>query len=142
MDYTDHYGIKNPYLGAHEMVHVISQHILGTPGTKMMSEGYAVWIDGSYARHDIEQIIKHYRDHEEEKILSPDQLLKEVSTEESIYYPNTGLFLRFLANTYGVEMCNKLFTITHEKFVKKFEKLSGISWDEMNGHYNEYLKNL
>ncbi|MDZ7797732.1 MAG: hypothetical protein U5N56_12130 [Candidatus Marinimicrobia bacterium] len=49
----DKYGIENPFVGAHEMVHVITHRALGYPGTKLMSEGYAVWLDGSYGGHSI-----------------------------------------------------------------------------------------
>ncbi|MCF8233186.1 MAG: hypothetical protein K9G67_04475 [Bacteroidales bacterium] len=140
--YTDQYGIADPYLGAHEMVHVISHHRLGVPGTKVMSEGYAVWLDGGYARHDINDIVIHYRDNEPEKLLNPDQLIYETIDSESVYYPNAGVFLRFLVHSYGIETCNALFTTGMDDFIPHFESLSGVPWEEMSNLYAVYLEGL
>jgi len=140
--YTDQYGIVDPYLGAHEMVHVISHHRLGVPGTKVMSEGYAVWLDGGYARHDINKIVIHYRDQEPEKLLTPDQLLYESVESESVYYPNAGVFLRYLVRNYGIETCNELFTTGMDDFIPHFETSSGESWEEMSERYADYLEAL
>ncbi|MBN2780479.1 MAG: hypothetical protein JXR21_00780, partial [Candidatus Marinimicrobia bacterium] len=73
-EHTDPYGIENPLMGAHELAHVISHRTLGYPGTKLMSEGYANWLDGGYAGYGIAEIIRHYRDNEPEKIMTPDRL--------------------------------------------------------------------
>lgn len=140
--YTDQYGIVDPYLGAHEMVHVISHHRLGVPGTKVMSEGYAVWLDGGYARHDINEIVTHYRDHESDKVLTPDQLLFESVESESVYYPNAGVFLRYLVHNYGIETCHELFTTGTDDFIPHFETSTGESWEEMSERYAAYLEAL
>mgnify|MGYP006293756631 CR=1 FL=1 len=138
--YTDAYGIKNPYLGAHEMVHIITHHLLGHPGTKMMSEGYAVWLDGSYGRRDIEDIISHYSKQEPNKLLSPTQLLNESTETEAVYYPNAGLFTRYLVHRFGVETINKLFNTSQTAWPEQFEHLTGTAWQELEKAYQEHVK--
>ena len=140
--FTDTYGIENPFIGAHEMVHIITHRTLGYPGTRFMSEGYAVWLDGSYGRYPIESIIRHYRDEQSEKILTPDQLLIESTLDESIFYPNSGLFTRFLVHTYGLVNINKLFTTSRDHFKDTFKRLTGVNWQTMSDEYHKYLVNL
>ncbi len=141
-NFTDMYGVENPFIGAHEMVHVITHRTLGYPTTRLMSEGYAVWLDGSYSRYAIEDIMRHYRNNEPNKVLTPDQLLLESTSDESIYYPNSGLFTRFLVHTYGLENINSLFISTREGFKDDFMTLSGVNWKDMVSEYSSYMKNL
>ena len=141
-DYTDQYGIENPYLGAHELVHVITHRCLGYPGTKMMSEGYAVWLDGSYGGNDIKDIMIHYRDNEPEKILSPTQLLNETTEIEAIYYPNAGTFIKFLVSRYNIENINTLFTIRENDFISRFYQHTATDWQDMSDKYFNYVDNL
>ncbi|MFW5877652.1 MAG: hypothetical protein ACOCUP_00925 [bacterium] len=62
------------------------------PGTELMSEGYANWLDGSYASYDIRDIIVSYRNKEPEKIMTPDELLNDTDRNENVYYPNLSLY--------------------------------------------------
>ncbi len=141
-DFTDMYGVENPFLGAHELAHVITHRTLGYPATKLMSEGYAVWLDGSYGRYAIEDIIRYYRDKEPQKVLTPDQLLNEIISDESIYYPNCGLFTKFLVHTYGLENINKLFVSPRENYKKDFTNMTGIDWGVMESVYLDYVEHL
>ena len=140
--FTDHFGVEDPFLGAHEMVHVITHFLFGSPGTRLMSEGYAVWIDGSYARHSIDTIIKSYLVNKPERILTPDELLSETVDLEYIYYPNAGIFTRFLVHSYGIEKINGLFTVRKDDFKKEFEKQTGVTWETMCLDYNTFLEKL
>ncbi len=141
-DYTDQYGVVNPFMGAHELVHVITHRVLGYPGTKLMSEGYANWLDGGYARHDIEDIVVYYRDHEPEKVLTPGDLLEESVSDEDIFYPNSGILVRFLVRRYGVDVVNDLFPLRPDRLKDCFEELTGNTWEEMASLYAEYIHDL
>ncbi len=141
-EFTDQYGRVNPFVGLHELVHIITHRTLGYPGTKLMSEGYAVWLDGSYARKSINDIMRRYRNSAKHKILTPDQLLSEVVDNESVYYPNCGVFIQFLVNTYGIEIINKLFTSKKENYKYDFQKYTGDDWNIMNEEYSKYLKKI
>jgi hypothetical protein len=141
-EHTDPYGIENPLMGAHELVHVITHRTLGYPGTKLMSEGYANWLDGCYAGYRIEEIVRHYRDEEPAKIMSPEQLLTETSISESVYYPNCGIFIRFLVRRYGVEAVNSLFTVPAEAFRDAFDLVSPESWESMTVAYMNHITAL
>lgn len=141
-EYTDQYGIYKPQLGAHELVHIITHKTLGYPGTKLMSEGYAVWIDGGYAGYSIKEILKTYRDHQPVKILTPDELLFETVTNESVYYPNCGVFTGFLVKNYGPDIVNSLFTSTQSGFKNDFEFQSNESWEILCDRYSAFIDNL
>ena len=140
--YTDHFGIENPFVGAHEMVHIITHNLLGNPGTRMMSEGYAVWLDGSYGRKDINYYIRKFKAEYPEYVMTPTQLLNEYFEDEMIYYPNAGVLIRYWVRQYGVEKINRLFSISRENFKEEFEQITQTSWDEMESGYITYLNNL
>ncbi len=134
------------YIGAHELVHVVSFHLLGTPGTRMMSEGYAVAIDGSYAftknfegGYQFKSVktwmSEYYR---EGKILKPSQMLANDDLAERIFYPNAGYFVNFIFNTYGIQTANKLFIASVEDFKNEFKKLTGQNFNEMEKIYGDY----
>jgi len=139
---TDQYHIENPIVGSHELVHVITHRALGYPESKMMSEGYAMWLDGLYGGYHIEDIIRKYRDEEPEKLMDPNQLLTESIDKESVYYPNCGIFTRFLIASYGLEEINRLFTCPADRFKKAFQEVTGESWDSMSRKYDRYLEKL
>ena len=141
-EYTDQYGVENPFLGAHELVHVISHQTLGYPGTKLMSEGYANWLDGSYAKYDIRAIFLSYRDNEPEKIMTPDELLFQTERPDEVYYPNAGVFTAFLVRHYRIEKVNRLFTSGKEVFISDFGRIFDESWEEMNEKYALYTERL
>lgn len=141
-DYVDKYGIINPFLGAHEMAHVITHKLLGMPGTKLMSEGYANWLDGGYSKYSIIDILKYYRDNESYKVIDPITLLLDESLEDSVYYPNVGVFIGFLINTYGVESVNSLFTVERDIFINSFYSVTGDQWSKMSEKYSQYIKLL
>jgi hypothetical protein len=140
---TDHFGIVDPYIGAHELVHVITHRTLGYPKTKLMSEGYAVWLDGTYARYHIKDIIRHYRNDDPEKILTPHELLFNANDyTASVYYPNCGLFTGFMVHRYGIETINSIFTSSEEEFIADLLCLTDESWQELCTAYTVYINNL
>ena len=141
--YTDQYGMGNPPFGAHEMVHVITHHLLGTAGTKLMSEGYAVWLDGAYGRTSLRDIIKwHLKQSEDSKILAPSQMLRKTDYPEEIFYPSAGMFVRFLVSRYGIDLANYLFNIRSEHFIREFEKATSVSFTSMEEDFRNFLKKL
>ncbi len=140
--FTDQYGIGDPFLGAHELVHVITHQTLGYAGSKVMSEGYANWLDGSYAKYQIQDIIRSYRNNEPEKILTPDELLLNTGIADEIYYPNSGVFTAFLVRTCGIEKVNRLFTSIPSSFKKHFEQICSDSWQNMSEKYSDYVDSL
>ena len=140
--YTDKFGIKNPFVGAHEMCHIITHNLLGNPGTKMMSEGYAVWLDGSYGRKDINYYIRKFKTGYPEYVMTPTQLLNEAFGDEMIYYPNAGILIRYWVRQFGVEKINRLFSVSRENFEGKFKKITETSWNEMERHYHHYINDL
>lgn len=140
---TDHFGVVDPYIGAHELVHVITHRTLGYPKTKLMSEGYAVWLDGTFARYHIKDIIRNFRDEHPERILSPnDMILNADAYLSSVFYPNAGIFAKFLVKRYGIDMINTIFTVSEDNLISELENLRGESWNELCTAYEFYIENL
>ena len=139
---TDQYNVINPPIGAHELAHVITHRTLGYPPTKMMSEGYAVWLDGNYAGYNIDDIIRKYRRDEPDKIMTPDELLTETIDRESVYYPNAGLLIRYLVQNHGIEKVNRLFISKENDLKEDFQRITGESWKTMSRRFKRYINNL
>jgi len=139
---TDQYQVKDPVIGAHELAHVITHRLLGYPGTKMMSEGYAVWLDGIYGGYRINTLIRSYRDDQPRKILTPDQLLTKSTSKEAVYYPNAGIFIRFLVHTYGVTNINMLFSRSADHLKDEFHYVTHTTWADMSSRYANYIEEL
>jgi hypothetical protein len=139
---TDQYQVEDPVIGAHELAHVITHRLLGYPGTKMMSEGYAVWLDGTYGGYRINSIIRSYRDDQPRRILTPDQLLAKSTSKESVYYPNAGVFIRFLVHTYGIENINMLFSRSADHLKDEFHYVTHTTWKDMSDRYAKYIEEL
>jgi hypothetical protein len=141
-DYMDQYGIEQPFLGAHEIAHVITHRTLGHAGSKLMSEGYANWLDGSYARLHIRDIVRAYRDREPHNILTPTQLLHDTDIADQVYYPNSGVFIEYLVRAFGIERVNLLFNSPPRTLQQDFERHLGMTWQEMERRYLSYITAL
>ncbi|MDZ7797731.1 MAG: hypothetical protein U5N56_12125 [Candidatus Marinimicrobia bacterium] len=89
-----------------------------------------------------ETIIRHYRDNEAQKILTPDQLLDQTSLSESVYYPNCGILTGYLVHQYGIDVINGLFTCPPDLFRTEFGNVTGDSWEQMSSDYSLYLSGL
>jgi hypothetical protein len=75
-------------------------------------------------------------------LINNDQLLFEAIDNESIYYPNAGVFIRYLVRNFGIENINSLFSIEKGEFKREFEKLTRKLWEEMEVEYKLYLENI
>ena len=148
-EFRDRYG-RRAHIGAHEMVHVISHRLLGKPFTKLMSEGYAVAIDGAYGRQSTpagtivaRPIMEWMMNHRQAgNVLSPEELLTQTNRPEAVYYPNAGFFVIYLWNRFGVEMINQLFNVDTQDFRGAFYQVSGVTWTQLNEDYEAYWKTV
>lgn len=147
--FQDNFG-RTAFIGAHEMVHVITHNALGKPFTKMMSEGYAVAIDGAYGRREaaagvvvgrsvMEWMVQHYQ---AGNVMSPEELLAMRDEADAIYYPNAGFFVRYLWDRFGVETINKLFNEGEENFRVRFLQETGVSWTQVSQEYTVYYEDI
>jgi len=138
------------FMGAHEMVHVVTHREFGKPFTKMMSEGYATAIDGAYGRRSTSSgtivaktvkqwMIEHY---EAGQVLDPMEMLHEGDFPENIYYPNAAFFIEYLWNRFGIETINKLFTIPASTFENRFRFLTGITFQQAAADYLLYCQQV
>ncbi len=125
---------RKDYVGAHELAHVITFNCLGVPGSRLFSEGYANWLDNTYAEKYLFDWMKFWGF---SRILTLQQLI-EGTSEEKIYYPNSGTFIKFLVSKYGIEKANSLFTINNKDLTEAFKKTLGKDADQLQAEYNNY----
>lgn len=146
--FTDRFT-DTAYIGSHELVHVVTHKLLGAPGTKMLSEGYAVALDGGYAltgsgdgsvvRKSIDAWMNEFGD--SGNILSPGTLLNNDDLPENIYYPNAGSFISYLFDRFGSEKINSLFTVEKDNFKEKFNSKLNVNFNIAAEDYLEYCNN-
>ena len=137
------------FMGLHEMVHIVSISQLGKGGTRLMTEGYAVAIDGSYAAYKdkdgnmIRYLITEWIDAsvKANKVYSPSELLLNPDNfPEEVFYPQSGYFVNWLLNKFGSTKINQLFTSKREHFKTDFYNITGTNFNEIEEEYLNYIK--
>lgn len=63
-------------------------------------------------------------------------------SDEDIFYPNSGILVRFLVRRYGVDVVNDMFPLRPDRLKNRFEELTGNTWEEMASLYAEYIHDL
>lgn len=139
------------YMGLHEMVHIVSISELGKGGTRLMTEGYAVAIDGSYAGYKdqngniIRSLITEWMAAyvKANKVYRPSELLNNPDNyPEEVFYPQSGYFVDWLFKKYGVEKINRLFTVKKDRFKTEFQKITGDHFDVMEDEYLQEISRI
>jgi hypothetical protein len=122
------------FIGKHEMVHVIMLSEIGSSKTRLMSEGYANAVDWTYGCRAIDSWIDEYK--KQHKMILPSDLLnKSGELPESVFYPQSGYFVRWLIARLGTDRTNKLYKTKKEHFVADYKKISGEDFSEMEKDY-------
>ncbi|MFO8067192.1 MAG: hypothetical protein R6U11_06390 [Bacteroidales bacterium] len=146
--YIDVYD-RPTYIGAKELVHLITHRALGTNFTRMMNAGYSAAFEGSFGKaYDEENEITvartlndwmqaHYINN---NILSPGQLLFETDITEEIFAPNAGFFIRYLWERFGIIKINNLFNEPSENFKDKFMEVCNINFSTLSTEYMDYIE--
>lgn len=94
--------------GAHELMHVMSRNTwTGKPATWIV-EGLAVYADDAWYRYELHQLCKHLLT--EKKLVPIEKLLDGFKgSHDMITYPQSGSFVKYLYETYGVEKVKELW---------------------------------
>ncbi|MBW7843871.1 MAG: hypothetical protein H3C40_14205 [Ignavibacterium sp.] len=139
---------KYDYLGAHEMVHIITINQLGNLRTSFFGEGYSNAIDGNYGCENVNGILTRRRNDstlikikENGKLLKPSDLLYNETIPESLYYPQIGCLINWMFEKYGVDKINLLYDLKRDKIEQEFLKIIGQKFKDMELEYMDYLKN-
>jgi hypothetical protein len=139
----------NSYLGFHELTHIVSFNVLGQTNNKLMSEGYACFLDNSYGAKYFEtgQLVR-CSNHEwmqyyvkNNLVLTPKQLFDADNIPEQNYYPQAGTFIKWLFSQYGVEKINMLFNVDKASYKSKFKELLNKNFDDLEADYIQYCQN-
>ncbi len=154
-------GISH-YMGAHELVHVITHQAVGLPGNRVLSEGLAVAVDGVYGvmedvngkleRIPIPVWVRHWKSGmggAHRKLVSPRELFQgQYSLSEDVFYTQSGAFTLFLLEKYGDgderslrEVC-RLLTVPPDEISASLKKLTGYDLDQIQAPYMEYLEDM
>jgi hypothetical protein len=143
------------FLGVHELAHVLSHQALGKPGTRLLSEGLAVALDGGYGlvlryvaggrrifdQKTLGSWMAQYRD--SGRLLAPAELLEEQDRlEEALFYPQAGCFVLFVEEKFGLEALKTLFTAPDSDFRRVFRDLTGHGLEEIRDAYLEFVDAL
>lgn len=135
------------YLGAHEMVHIITINQLGKLRTRFFGEGYANAIDGNYSVEEVSGIWRRKRNDStitqiagKGRLLSPSELLYSDSVPESEYYPQIGCLISWLFEKYGIDKINQLYDFRRDKIEKAFQRVTGDTFRDMELAYMKHLK--
>ncbi|MBS4014599.1 MAG: hypothetical protein KGZ97_12730 [Bacteroidetes bacterium] len=146
--YVDVYN-RNAYIGCHEMAHLLTHRSLGNNYTRMMNDGYAVAISGSFGRtyDEIEERVVARTINEwmqfhsnNNNILTPEQLLNEPERPDDVFCPNAGAFISYLWQNYDIENVNKLFNVSSDEIISLFPTQFGKTFDEISDDYMKYLE--
>ncbi len=141
---TDNYSL----LGDHETVHALFLNSFGISNSQLMVEGIAVAIDKGYGnelrngkniRKSIFDIVRFQRDNNQ--LLS----IKDLCTDngaECLFYPQAGVFIEWLINTYGIDTYKNVYRNTYKKMINQTKKYFGISIEQLELNYHNYLLTL
>jgi hypothetical protein len=137
------------YVGIHEMVHIITIQKLGRLTTSFFGEGYSNALDGNcgtfmqndrltWCRNDstLKRIIRAG------KLASPADLLYNDKIPVREYYPQVGVLVKWLFETYGVEKINQLYAVKTNNIENAFFKVTGDAFKQMSDQYLKYLKSF
>lgn len=127
---------RKDYVGAHELIHVITFNCLGAAGSRLFSEGYANWLNNTYGGKYTSDWMKEY--YKSNQILSLEKLIEGTNENEALYYPNVGAFIKFLVTTYGIEKVNSLFVFSSDELSEEFEIVIGKNVRQLQEEYNNY----
>jgi len=136
-DKNNIYSTRNKiqYLGLHEYVHIVSFNSIGNATIRLLEEGYANAVDGSYGGKSIETFLRF------KNMKTPSELLDSDSMLEEYFYPQSGFFIKWLFKEYSIKTVNKLFVLHRENFEKEFEVITGESFQIMERKYLKYCEN-
>jgi len=127
---------KTFFVGMHEMAHIIAHNEIGWAKTRLMREGLANAIDGTYGKEAISKWMNGYI--KNNLIVSPKELLADTDLPDRVFYPQSGYFTKWLIMKYGIEKIKEIYISNSREFVLHFEKITGDSFESMNEKYLHY----
>ncbi len=94
--------------GAHELMHVMSRNTwTGKPAT-WLAEGLAVYADDAWYRYELHELSKYLLT--QKKLVPLEKLLEGFKgSSDMITYPQSGSFVKYLYEEYGVEKVKELW---------------------------------
>jgi hypothetical protein len=127
-------------LGKHELVHIISFRAIGIAFLRLTSEGLANAVDGTYGGKPISDWMREYV---ATGALIPVREMVENSEkyDEARFYPQSGFFVQYLVNRFGIDKFKVIFRASHYEFYEIFQATYGIDLDTLANEYFAYLRN-
>lgn len=127
-------------IGFHEDAHIISYHTLTRPPQVFIREGLAMYFDKVYWGISNDAWVYYFL--QNDKFISLKDLIidsKFYSFSDKLTYPIAGSFVSYIINNYGLEKFKNFYLTLNESFEHCFEKSFGISLDEMEKDFIDYI---
>jgi len=122
------YGNGVYAVGAHEDVHVVAWHRIGSTNYSVMGEGLAVMVDGGWWGETLEYWVAYYRDEGTLPALS--ELIDDFwGYDDLITYPVSGHFVDYLRTTYGIDVVKEIYGVENLEYA--FSTELGLSISEL-----------
>jgi hypothetical protein len=131
---------KYKYLGKHELVHFIMGSYYGFCQNKLFLEGFTNAIDGIFQGRRIEDACITLKKANKTNTLG--QLWDNSNEiEEVSFYPQSGIFIKWLIQEYGIEKSKKLYGMgIREEYPKeKMQEILGISFEDLSKRYENQI---
>jgi hypothetical protein len=108
--------------GCHEMTHILTYNLWGSPDDRWLSEGFAVLADNNWGGYNLHAITKYI--YQKGKWIP----LKELTSRFNSYsgminYPEAGSLVKYIYEKYGPEKAKKFW----EDGISETERILGIS---------------
>jgi hypothetical protein len=119
------------YYGKHEMVHIVMGNYFGQCNNRLFSEGFATYLSGTYQGNNIETLYKTLI--RNNYIFSLNVLINENDNiAEEIFYPISGIFIKWLINVFGLTNALKLYRIdlSNKSGKEKIKEYLEINYDQ------------
>ncbi len=137
------YNEKIKCVGPHEDAHIISYNTLAKPVQALLYEGLAMFFDEVWLGIPNNAWVSVFIENGLYRSLS---LLKEREEfyrfSETITYPLSGVFVRYLISVFGVEKFKKFYKAVNEDFDKNFSEIFGMSLDQFENKMIGYAGNI
>ncbi len=136
------YNENRKVIGCHEDTHIIAYRTLGNPPF-FLQEGLAVFMMESWFQRPVHEWGREFLD--KGKLIPVKSLLISINFEKydsKITYPQSGSFVKYLVDVYGIEKFKTLFSqAVNENIEFLFKEIYRKSVDDLEREWLNYLKN-
>ncbi|MFN8240278.1 MAG: hypothetical protein U0X39_05935 [Bacteroidales bacterium] len=121
--------------GIHEFCHIVTVNTWGATSQTWLSEGLAVSADNVWHGHGLHSLC-HYMEYKKMLVPLVDLFAGFSKTNGLIAYPECGSFVRYIADTYGIDIVREIW----KKGIPALEKETGKSVSVLEQEWRAEIK--